>query len=191
MRTIGILWSFLGACAFAAGSAGQAATTAEQFQPLVAASARRIELATQVALAKWDRHAAVEDERREEQVIDSATQQGAVRGLDKGFVASFFRAQIEANKLVQYALLADWGRVGRAPQHPRLDLAQTVRPELDQIQSQLIDQLSATRELRDGQSCSTDLAHAISIYLAQHQSFTPVETKALHQALAPACILRH
>ena len=65
----------------------------------------------------------VEDTSREDYVIASATKSGQSRGLDQTLVSNFFKAQIEANKLVQYSLLAEWRREGRAPGHTPVDLA--------------------------------------------------------------------
>jgi chorismate mutase len=107
-----------------------AETPSERLQPLVGASAERIHLARQVALAKWDSGAAVEDLVREQQVIQSVIKAAPQRALDESFVANFFRAQIEANKTVQYVLLADWHRIGRAPEHPPINLGAAVRPQL-------------------------------------------------------------
>jgi len=87
----------------------------DKLQPLVETSALRLVLAKQVALAKWDNQTPVEDAAREAQVITAAVKDGQSRGLDPTFVSHFFTAQIEANKLVQYVLLADWHRVGIAP----------------------------------------------------------------------------
>jgi len=80
-------------------------------------SARRLAIAQQVAFAKWDSGAPVENASGEEHVIVSATEAGQLRGLNQTSVSNFFRAQIEANKLVQYSLLAEWHRVGKAPDH--------------------------------------------------------------------------
>lgn len=82
-----------------------AETPSERLQPLIRASAERINLARQVALAKWDSGAAVEDLVREQQVIQSVVKAAPQRELDESFVANFFRGQIEANKTVQYVLL--------------------------------------------------------------------------------------
>lgn len=79
----------------------------DKLQPLVETSARRLAIAEQVALAKWDTGTPVEDAAREAQVIASATKAGESRGLDPASVSNFFRAQIEANKLLQYSLLAE------------------------------------------------------------------------------------
>src|SRR5580704_15707829 len=84
----------------------RAQTAIDMFQPLVATSSQRLAIAEQVALAKWDSKAPVEDSIREAQVIAEAVRAARLRGLDETQVANFFRAQIEANKLVQYSLLA-------------------------------------------------------------------------------------
>ena len=89
----------------------------DRLHPLVETSARRLHIAEQVALAKWDSGAAVEDLPREAQVIRGAVRAGDSRGLDPTSISNFFKAQIEANKIIQYSLLADWRRSGRAPAH--------------------------------------------------------------------------
>jgi chorismate mutase len=190
VRFICVVLSLLGGCALVA-SAGQPrdVSSLDQFGPLVDASAQRIEIARQVAFAKWDSHRAVEDRPREDEVVNSAVAQGAARDLDKAFVAQFFRAQIEANKFVQYALLSEWGRLGSAPQHPQSDLSGTIRPELDAIQSRLLDDLVLIRNLRVKPSCGTGLNTAIIEYLARHREFTPVEAAALERSLAPVCLM--
>src|SRR5215472_8156397 len=91
--------------------------TRDTLQPLVETSAKRLAIAEQVALAKWDSGAPVEDAPRELQVITSAIETGKARGLNEAVVSNFFKAQIEANKLVQYSLLAEWRRTGKAPDH--------------------------------------------------------------------------
>src|SRR6516165_6702286 len=130
--------------------------SADQLQRLVETSARRILIAEQVALAKWDSGAPVEDTSREDHVIGSATQAGESRGLDPTSVSNFFRAQIEANKLVQYSLLADWRREGRAPDHTPVDLATTIRRELDEVDKALIAELAESKVIRARASCRTD-----------------------------------
>ena len=190
MKVISVVLNLLGACALAAsGGQPRDLSTAKQFGPLVDASAHRIDVARQVAFAKWDSHRPVEDQRREDEVISAAVAQGVDRGLDREFVARFFQAQIDANKFVQYALFSEWHRLGSAPQHSQFDLSRTIRPELDTIQSRLIDELVVVRTLRRSPSCKPGLSSAIDSYLAQHQDFTPVEAAALQRSLAPVCLL--
>jgi chorismate mutase len=58
-----------------------------------------------------------------------------LRDWSQAAVSNFFRAQIEANKLVQYSLLAEWHRAGKAPDHTSVNLANAIRPELDRLET--------------------------------------------------------
>ena len=62
-------------------------------------------------------------EAREAKVISDAVEAGESRGLKSDELSHFFRAHIEANKLVQYSLLADWRRIGEAPEHQPVKLS--------------------------------------------------------------------
>jgi chorismate mutase len=163
-------------------------TIKDRLRPLVETSAQRLVIAEQVALAKWDSGAPVEDTSREEQVIVTATKDAELRGLDPSSVANFFRAQIEANKLIQYSLLADWRRVGKAPDHTPVDLAKAIRPELDHLQTDLIIELVDTSAIRSSASCRTDMAKAVGKYVSEHKnSFGHLQAIALDRAMAAAC----
>jgi chorismate mutase len=166
----------------------RAQSAADQLQGLVEASASRLDIAEQVALAKWDVHGAVEDTLREAQVIAGAVTDGASRGLERTAVASFFRAQIEANKLVQYALLAQWHRNGGAPDHASVNLATSIRPRLDQLQLTLVSELANTAALRASETCPAALAKAVQTHLAAREySAGPLSVIALDRALAATC----
>jgi chorismate mutase len=116
-------------------------------QPLVETSALRLLIAEQIAFAKWDSGGAVEDLPREAQVITGAVKDGVSRKLDPTSVSNFFKAQIETNKTIQYSLLADWRRSGRAPAHAPIDLVATIRPELDHVQAALIAELACKHDM--------------------------------------------
>ena len=163
--------------------------SADQLQRLVETSARRILIAEQVALAKWDSGAPVEDTSREDHVIVSATKAGQSRGLDPTSVSNFFRAQIEANKLVQYSLLAEWRRAGKAPDHTPVDLASKIRPELDEVDKTLIAELEESTAIRGSASCRMDIAKTVGKYVSAHENtLGPLQAIALDRALATACI---
>ena len=169
----------------------QPQTTADRLQGLIATSAQRLSIGKQVALSKWDSKIPVEDAPREAHVIAAAIQAGELRGLDQTFVATFFKAQIEANKLVQYSLLAEWYRLGNAPAHSSIDLSNAIRPELDQIQTALIAELADTTNIRAKASCPTELAVAIGKYVAAHQAdLSHLDAIALDRSLATACNAR-
>src|SRR5215831_1901069 len=161
----------------------------EHLQELVEHSARRLVIAEQVALAKWDNGMPVEDASREDHVIGGATKAGESRGLDPTSVSNFFRAQIEANKLVQYSLLADWRREGRALDHTPVDLASAIRAELDEVDKALIAELEESTVIRASASCRTDIAKAVGKYAsALTKQFSRLKASALERALATACI---
>jgi len=164
--------------------------TAAPLRPLVEISAQRLLLAEKVALAKWDSGAAVEDRPREAEVIQKAVKDGSAIGLDSTLVEAFFRAQIEANKLVQYSLLADWQRDGKAPAHPPVDLGKEVRPQLDEIEKRLVVELSSTVSIRTGANCRLVVAKAVGQYLDAHKLKPDSrEAVALDRAMAAACTL--
>jgi chorismate mutase len=163
-------------------------TAQDPLQGLVETSARRLVIARQVALAKWDTGASVEDSPREGQVIASAAKDGAAIGLEPASVESFFRAQIEANKVVQYSLLANWRRSGTSPAHPPINLIVTIRPQLDQFQAALIAGLRDAAAIRASATCSADVAKAVGKYVTAHkQDVDLLEEIALDRALAATC----
>ena len=98
----------------------------------------------------------------------------------------FFAAQIDANKLVQYSLLAAWHRAGGAPKHPPVSLTQDIRPQLDQIEAALIAELVETEDIRRSASCQDATAKAVAKYLA-HRPLGPVVAVALDRAMEANC----
>jgi chorismate mutase len=189
MRTNKQKMVFLAMLTICTGRTAYPQSAANQLKQLVEISARRVAIAEQVALAKWDSGAPVEDASREDHVIVSVTKAGQSRGLDPTSVSNFFRAQIEANKLVQYSLLAEWQRVGKAPDHTPVDLAGTIRPELDEVDKALIAELEKSTATRASPSCRTDIAKAVGKYVSAHKnSLEPLKAIALDRALATACV---
>ena len=160
----------------------------DKLQPLVETSARRLAIAKQVALAKWDSQAPVEDAAREARVIATAIRAGESRGLAPVEVSNFFTAQIEANKLVQRSLLAQWRRAGKAPPHTGANLVSAVRAELDQLETALIVELADTADIRASAACPAETAKAIEKYLAGHKVETgALQGIALNRAMAATC----
>ena len=174
--------------AFAIGGRGAAyaQNAVEQLQPLVETTAHRLIIGEQVALAKWDSGKVVEDTPREAQVIRDAMKDA--KGLDESSVSNFFKAQIEANKFVQYALLADWYRAGKAPEHAPVDLLKVIRPQLDEVQKSLIAELMDTTAVRTSKTCHADVAKAVGKYVSTHaHAGGPINAAMLDRSLAGAC----
>ena len=152
-------------------------------EPLLNSIAERLEIADQVALSKWDSHKPVEDRKREQEVIASVVAQAPSYKLDPAAAEQFFSAQIEANKLVQYTHLSDWQLQGKAPDDPRPDLVKQIRPQLDQLQKRLLQQLADFTPQRTDPQCPQWLAAAV------HEPLNdPLRQLAMIRATAELCI---
>lgn len=112
----------------------------------------------QVVLTKWDSPADPPGDPREQEVVAAAAQEARVRGLPGELATAFFTDQIEASKLVRFALMARWRRGGGAPVEPRADLRNELRPALDRLRFRFIDELVATRSLRERPDCRERLS---------------------------------
>jgi chorismate mutase len=99
---------------------------------------RRLEIAQDVARNKWNRGTPIEDAGREQAVIDAAALRAAQRGMDTPRVQHFFRAQIAAGKIIQAALFAQWKAARLEKSGSALDLAGSIRPELDRLTIDLV-----------------------------------------------------
>jgi chorismate mutase len=156
---------------------------------LVETSAQRLQIAEKVALAKWYSGAQVEDASREAEVIQKAVNDGKSIGLDPIEVEEFFKAQIEANKLIQYSLFADWQRKGGAPGQASVDLVKEIRPQLDEIEKRLIQELKQSVTVRSAKTCPGDVAKAVGEYLdSRSLKVDSREGIALDRAMASACV---
>jgi chorismate mutase len=130
-------------------------------EPLLNSITERLAIADQVALSKWDSKKPVEDKQREQEVLASVAAQAPNYKLDPAVAEQFFAAQIEANKLVQYTRLSDWQFMGKAPDLPRPDLVGKIRPQLDQLQKRLLQQLADFAPQRNNPQCPQWVARAI------------------------------
>jgi chorismate mutase len=171
---------------FAAPASEGAQAGNQSFLPLLDMTVARLHIARQVALSKWDTHKPIEDLARETDVINAAAEEARVQGVPAQLATHFFADQIEANKLVQYGLLAQWHREGRAPDDKRVDLKKDIRPELDRLQRSFIEVLAETKTWRAQPDCSQQLARATQEYVASH-ALDPLYAVAMARALARVC----
>jgi chorismate mutase len=145
--------------ALIAGSA-HAAPAPATLQPLLVTLNERLNIGDLVALTKWDSGKPIQDSAREAQVIANARTLATERNLDPEDIAQLIAAQMEANKLVQYGLLAQWQAAGAAPNTTRPDLGKQIRPRLDELQTRLLQQYAAFAPYRQDPACPTWLADA-------------------------------
>jgi chorismate mutase-like protein len=149
-------------------------------EPLRQAIDQRLLLAQDVARAKWNAHAPIEDLPREEQVIAAAVRQGAVLGLPEAWVRSVFRAQIEASKTVQRALYRRWQAEGAGRFDDAPDLANTIRPQLDHLTTQLLRSMADNQAVLHDSDRKADVA--VAMQALQARALAPA---AAEQAVAP------
>lgn len=144
-------------------ASAQAATPSpapEALKPLLVTLNERLNIGDLVALTKWDSGKPIQDSAREAQVIANAKALATERNLDPQAVGQLLAAQMEANKLVQYGLLAKWRAAGKAPDTPRPDLANQIRPRLDELQNRLLQQYADFLPLSKDPNCANWLAKA-------------------------------
>jgi chorismate mutase len=93
----------------------------------------RLDVAPEVARTKWNTKAPIEDLPREKQIIDGVAKGATEYGLDPKVAGAFFTGQIEASKVVQNALHAEWTAKRQPPFEKVADLGRDIRPVLDRL----------------------------------------------------------
>ena len=167
-------------------AAGLAAPSHETLVPLADVSAERVQIADLVAAAKFGTPSPIDDPAREQAVLDAAAAKSVELGIDPEVSKLVFRDQIEANKLVQRALFDRWtAHPEQAPTH-RPDLATEVRPKLDRITTQLLEQLRDTRRVRANPACA---GHLVVAYVRAdlNRHLDNLHERALRRALESVC----
>jgi len=185
--TVGTEWDGAGAGRIAAGAASANPVDSDSaLSPLVKLVLRRLNTADAVAAAKWTtsqrtgQAPVVDDPVREAQVYDAMAAAGTRSGLPQDWVRQAFTGQIEANKTVQYGLLTRWRfDPAAAPASDASDLA-AVRPVIDQVNGEILNQLAAHRTLLGAPDCAQQLAAAVF----------PVLTSGRVDALHGAALVR-
>jgi len=141
---------------------------------------QRLTLADDVARSKWNSGAPVEDLAREKEIAHAIGAKAPAYGLEPALAGRFFRAQIEASKIVQNAWLTAW----RAEQRPVFvnnpDLQRDIRPQLDRLTPALLAALAqAVPALRAPGGAARLQARAAMLNRAE------TDGEALEAAIAP------
>jgi chorismate mutase len=169
----------------AASAPDAPAVTGDPLRGLVAVALRRIVIGDQVSAAKFGTPSPIDDPPREQQVLAQVGTSARRAGVDPNEAARFFADQIEASKVVQRGLYQRWTQHPDQAPASRPDLRTQIRPELDTITTQLIEQLKATVGSRHSTSCPAALA-AVSMQVGG--SLDPLHRDALGTALRGVCV---
>ncbi|MEV6237044.1 chorismate mutase [Lentzea sp. NPDC051838] len=130
------------------GTLAASLTSVGPLGELTGLAVKRIEVADLVAAAKFGTSQPIDDPAREQQVLDTVRTKAVQLGLNPENAARFFRAQIEANKLVQRGLYARWTEHPEEVPTRKPDLGTEVRPILDRLTTDILAELKDTEQLR-------------------------------------------
>lgn len=154
--------------------------------PLVDLAAQRLALADEVAAAKYGTGKPITDPERERRVLGEVSELAADNELDPAVAVRFFTDQIEAGKHVQRGLHARWDAHPELRPGERPDLGQ-VRPELDRISVEAVQQLKDTEGVR-APSNPCRVRVATSVLAAElHYHFDALHRRALDEAVVSVC----
>lgn len=132
----------------------------DELDELIALAVQRLALGDEVAAAKYGGATPISDGDREEQLLSDVVARSREIGLDPDLSARFFRAQIEANKVVQRRLYDLWSAHPELRPPRRPDLQAEVRPRLDDITRQMLIRLKGLPRTREGRTSEWPLDDA-------------------------------
>ena len=98
----------------------------------------RLAIAPDVAKAKWNSGDPIDAPAREAQILERVVAEATQAGIDEAFAQTFFKHQFEASKVVQHRLHEQWRQAEQPPFEAPPDLAEDIRPRLDQLTPQLM-----------------------------------------------------
>jgi chorismate mutase len=163
------------------GSASKAIKPLGQLGSLTDLIIQRLQVSDEVAASKFGTDSPINDPTREQKELEQVREQAGTLGLDADATVAFFQDQITASKVVQEGLFARWTAHPSEAPTTRPDLSQ-IRTQLDQLTTELLQELKATRHLR-----STPLGCTTQLVLATQSGSILDRLDALHrQALETA-----
>ncbi|MDH0733627.1 gamma subclass chorismate mutase AroQ [Pseudomonas sichuanensis] len=155
------------------------ASADETFNALLGAIEQRLDLARSVARHKWHHDLPVQASEREHQILAQVRSAAPAYNLSPERAEAFFSDQIEASKLVQYALLDRWAVLGPHSKAPTP--AGDLRPRLDKLQASLLLELGRLDPQRLT-NCPATLAKALA-----SRTIDPLRHLALIRATGQLC----
>ena len=120
----------------------RAAADAIDLAPLCRVIGERLAVMPDVARYKWNAKLAIDDPARERQLLAIWRISAVEFGISPEWAEPFMRAQIEAAKVIQRELFAQWERAGQGALADAPDLATVIRPRLDALTPRLLRELA-------------------------------------------------
>lgn len=101
----------------------------------------RLAIAPDVAKAKWNSGEPIDAPAREAQILERVVAEATRAGINEAFAQTFFKHQFEASKVIQHRLHEQWRQTEQPPFASPPDLAEDIRPQLDQLTPKLMASL--------------------------------------------------
>lgn len=153
--------------------------------PLVDAAAQRLQTADPVAAVKYKTGGAVDDPKREQQVIDSVTSAAKTNHIDPTYVAAVFRNQIDATDSVEHTRFAQWKLDPDSAPAAAPDLADS-RMTIDRLNQSIVHEIAAQWNELHSPTCIAELNNALQEVVAS-RALDQVYQAALSYATHSYC----
>ena len=121
----------------------------------------RLAIAREVAWLKFQNDLPVKDPKRESELLARLVAQGNALGLSPAVTEAFFEAQIRASCTVQEELIRGWKRGDTLPAFAPKDLVRDIRPRLDTISQQMLEELALLEKDSRNQPTASMVLHAL------------------------------
>jgi chorismate mutase len=136
----------------------------EAMDDLLALMRQRLLTMHDVARCKWHAGLPIDDPKREQDVLDRVVAQGSAVGLEAGLVEKFFRAQMQAGKLVQQADFDHRQKSGQPPPTGGPNL-KALRADIDVFNQKVLAALAKSHPMLKQAEGQKALLERISIVL--------------------------
>ncbi|GAB4185275.1 MAG: hypothetical protein Tsb0015_02100 [Simkaniaceae bacterium] len=155
----------------------------QQLDQLLGLLQKRLELMNDVAKWKWNNTYPIEDLSREKAMLETVAKQAEELGLNPDQAKEIFQAQFNAAKIVQINAFEKWVEadvdlVDNAP-----DLNTDLRPQIDNINKEIMQQLAVVLPKLEKQDISQALKEKAAAVIAGEQIDDSVRDTALEPFL--------
>jgi chorismate mutase-like protein len=140
-------------------SGANARRSSDACRRLTDLAVQRLLLSDQVAASKFGTDQPIDDPVREQEELDQVRKRSISAGSDPEASVRFFGDQINASKIVQEGLFKRWTTHPAEAPTTRPDLSR-IRTQLDQLTTEILQELKGTRVVRRPTRASTQPVEA-------------------------------
>jgi len=128
---------------------------------------------------RWNSGTPIEDLPREREIIEAIGRETPVHGLDPEIARDFFRAQIEASKIIQNARFAEWRARNQPPFADIPDLRNQIRPALDALTPAMLRTLAEAMSALQTPRARAEVEVRATIIVTGAQADAPARATAV------------